>query len=90
MYKDIVKQAQSNHIYVCMKMDIPIEIDTNWNLKHTYIRNKYEYTKIKFLEDQVYNSYLPPFHAHDKKIFNKAHKAWSPIQPLFKGWSFQK
>ena len=38
--KDIVKQAQSNHTYVGMK--IPVEIDTNWNLKHTYIRNKYE------------------------------------------------
>ena len=37
MYKDIIKQAQSNHRYVCMKMDIPIEINTNWSLKHTYI-----------------------------------------------------
>ena len=53
-----------------MKLEIPIEIDTHWNL--TYIRNTYEYIKIKFHEDHVYNSYLPPYSCHDKSVGPKA------------------
>ena len=64
-----------------MKMNIPIEIDTIWSLNHTYIVNTYEYTKkisiVTPIENMIrinlYNSYLPLYHAHVKMIFNFEH-----------------
>jgi len=60
-------------------MNIPIEIDIIWNLKHTYIeKHKYEYTNIKvsiviptekYNEDHVYNSYYLPIHAQVHEDF---------------------
>ena len=46
-----------------MKKKIPIEIDTIRNLKHTYIENTYEYTKIEFsLKSCISHNYLPFMH----------------------------
>ena len=75
--KDIVNRAQSKHTHThthththMYEKKYQLKLILFKILKHTYIENKYEYTKIEFHDEHVYNSYLSTLFMHMIKRFS--------------------